>query len=288
MLDEGPAAVDKRLSPPTTDVHATVCYFSDFRLARSPTHGGPPRLREKLLLLGTMVRNFPSAACRANQSSVEALVAESRRQQQNPRVKQGLQRAVRSLCAASQAITTIEAAQALDGVGAAIAVKIIRACTTHEQGVREAQPRVVVEQDDSDEEMQLCLSPTSTTSSMEVSPVKSSRWRAVLLLDAREKRKVEMESSLLQLGVACEQRQVLNQLNHAHFKKQVVLGDMVWIVREEDSGEERVLPYCVVERKTQRDLARSIVDGRYVEQRRRLQALGLTGCYLVEGNLSDQ
>lgn len=41
---------------------------------------------------------------------------------------------------------------------------------------------------------------------------------------------------------------------------------------------------CVVERKTVNDLASSIVDGRYEEQKCRLQDCGVANCvYLVEG-----
>lgn len=41
---------------------------------------------------------------------------------------------------------------------------------------------------------------------------------------------------------------------------------------------------CVVERKTVNDLASSIVDGRYEEQKHRLKGCGVKNCvYLVEG-----
>ena len=46
------------------------------------------------------------------------------------------------------------------------------------------------------------------------------------------------------------------------------LGDVLWIAKYPD-GRELVLGY-VVERKTLKDLASSIVDGRYKEQKYRL------------------
>lgn len=44
------------------------------------------------------------------------------------------------------------------------------------------------------------------------------------------------------------------------------VGDFLWIAKDKFSNEELVLPY-VVERKRMDDLARSIIDGRYAEQK---------------------
>ncbi|CAN0080043.1 unnamed protein product, partial [Hapterophycus canaliculatus] len=84
------------------------------------------------------------------------------------------------------------------------------------------------------------------------------------------------QSSLLQKGVRCETRQL-------------PLGDMLWIARRTDDPTSEVLLGYIVERKTASDLASSIIDGRYDEQKRRLKLSGLRRrIYLVEGNLSHQ
>jgi crossover junction endonuclease MUS81 len=71
------------------------------------------------------------------------------------------------------------------------------------------------------------------------------------------------------------------------------VGDFVWVCREKANtaqnrnrltisrSAELVLPY-VVERKRSDDLAGSIKDGRFHEQKFRLQQTGLTTIYLIE------
>ncbi|CAM9335655.1 unnamed protein product, partial [Discosporangium mesarthrocarpum] len=101
-------------------------------------------------------------------------------------------------------------------------------------------------------------------------------WEAVLLLDNREYNCMSVQSALLQKGVACETRQL-------------PLGDMIWVARRKDAQAPEVLLGYIVERKTASDLASSIVDGRYTEQKRRLRLSGLERLiYLVEGSLSHQ
>ncbi|CAM9424939.1 unnamed protein product, partial [Scytosiphon promiscuus] len=104
----------------------------------------------------------------------------------------------------------------------------------------------------------------------------SGHWEAWLIVDNREHEFMSMQSSLLQKGVRCETRQL-------------PLGDMLWIARREDDPTSEVLLGYIVERKTASDLASSIVDGRYDEQKRRLKLSGLRRrIYLVEGNLTHQ
>ncbi|CAM9328386.1 unnamed protein product, partial [Laminaria digitata] len=104
----------------------------------------------------------------------------------------------------------------------------------------------------------------------------SGRWKAMLIVDNREHEFMSMQSALLQKGVPCETRQL-------------PLGDMLWVARREDDPASEVLLGYIVERKTASDLASSIVDGRYDEQKRRLKLSGLRRrIYLVEGNLSHQ
>lgn len=67
------------------------------------------------------------------------------------------------------------------------------------------------------------------------------------------------------------------------------VGDFLWIAKNQ-SGHELVLPY-IVERKRKDDLASSIKDGRYYEQKYRLKNCGLKNIiYLIEsiGNGNEQ
>lgn len=60
------------------------------------------------------------------------------------------------------------------------------------------------------------------------------------------------------------------------------LGDMLWIAKDEDSGNEVVLDY-LVERKTMADLVGSIKDGRFKEQKFRQRNSGIRNIiYLIE------
>ena len=81
-------------------------------------------------------------------------------------------------------------------------------------------------------------------------------FKIVLLIDTREKR-TATDREFLQQGfkrneVAAETRCL-------------AVGDFVWIARS-DSGEEVVLSH-IVERKRIDDLASSIIDGRFKEQK---------------------
>ena len=72
-----------------------------------------------------------------------------------------------------------------------------------------------------------------------------------------------------------------------HERKKLSIGDFVWIARK--GSTELVLPY-IVERKRMDDLRSSIMDGRYKEQKRRMQQSGIPNkIYLVEeiGNYKD-
>ena len=63
--------------------------------------------------------------------------------------------------------------------------------------------------------------------------------------------------------------------------RKLSIGDFVWIAKGENNIEV-VLPY-IVERKRMDDLRSSIMDGRYKEQKQRIQQCGLKNkIYLVE------
>ncbi|CAR27983.1 ZYRO0D11066p [Zygosaccharomyces rouxii] len=69
--------------------------------------------------------------------------------------------------------------------------------------------------------------------------------------------------------------------------RQLALGDIIWIAKNKKSGTEAVLN-TIIERKRLDDLALSIRDNRFMEQKSRLDK---TGCknkyYLIEETMSD-
>ena len=77
-------------------------------------------------------------------------------------------------------------------------------------------------------------------------------------------------------------------LNLVHNVKQLDLGD---IIVEDNSNENDVKELFIIERKTVRDLIASVKDGRYKEQKIRLEAMKSNGecreiLYIVEGDLN--
>ena len=111
-------------------------------------------------------------------------------------------------------------------------------------------------------------------------PVEGSEedWEVTLVLDSREVRTLQdrafLQNRLQQVGVTCDVRAI-------------ALGDMQWVLRSR-SGQEIMLS-TIVERKNMRDLAMSIVDGRFNEQQFRLvQCECQHPVYLVEGGLRSQ
>ena len=104
-------------------------------------------------------------------------------------------------------------------------------------------------------------------------------WEVVLILDSREVRSLQdrsyLENHLRQEGVTCEVRSI-------------GLGDVQWVLRNGSSGAE-VMLNTLVERKNARDLAQSILDGRFHEQQYRLLHCGAKHpVYVVEGGLRTQ
>ncbi|KAL3279187.1 hypothetical protein HHI36_016700 [Cryptolaemus montrouzieri] len=78
---------------------------------------------------------------------------------------------------------------------------------------------------------------------------------------------------------------ILCELLHLNVKyevKNLKVGDYCWICRDRTSKDELVLPY-VIERKRMDDLASSIKDGRFHEQKFRLNQCGLQNViYMIE------
>ena len=126
------------------------------------------------------------------------------------------------------------------------------------------------------------VSPVSPFSSW-VQPVRvegdEADWEVVLVLDNREVRSQQdrafLANQLHAAGLRCEVRAL-------------GLGDVQWTLRHRGTGREAMLD-VVVERKNARDLAQSILDGRFREQQFRLGRCGARHpVYLVEGGLATQ
>lgn len=74
----------------------------------------------------------------------------------------------------------------------------------------------------------------------------------------------------------------LTSLNVTFETRRLSIGDFVWIARSKIDRTELVLPY-IIERKRMDDLRSSIMDGRYKEQKQRIQRTGIPNkIYLVE------
>uniref|UniRef100_A0A182QZJ7 Crossover junction endonuclease MUS81 n=1 Tax=Anopheles farauti TaxID=69004 RepID=A0A182QZJ7_9DIPT len=101
-----------------------------------------------------------------------------------------------------------------------------------------------------------------------------SQPKAILLVDTCEtigKSKSGLDRTLQELA----------QYSVEHEVRRLSVGDFAWIVKD-DAGREFLLPY-VVERKRLDDLASSIKDGRFHEQKFRLKQCGLPNViYLIE------
>lgn len=96
----------------------------------------------------------------------------------------------------------------------------------------------------------------------------------ILLVDTQEtigKSKNTLDRTLNELGQ-----------HHVQFEvRRLSVGDFLWIIRD-NNGKEFILPY-IIERKRMDDLASSIKDGRFHEQKFRLKQCGLVNViYLIE------
>ena len=105
-----------------------------------------------------------------------------------------------------------------------------------------------------------------------------SNFDIFLFLDNREqgvtRDRHEMQNNLVNSGIRC-------------LTAALALGDMCWIARPKQGGQDIMLN-CIVERKKVSDLERSIIDGRYKEQKIRLSLCGLSRIfYLVEGDVQS-
>ncbi|KAF4517806.1 hypothetical protein B566_EDAN003011 [Ephemera danica] len=83
-----------------------------------------------------------------------------------------------------------------------------------------------------------------------------------------------------------EAKKKLEKLGVKHEFRKLSVGDFLWVASTSDGTDELVLPY-IVERKRSDDLAKSIKDKRYHEQKMRLHASGLNVIYLIEVTQSN-
>lgn len=107
----------------------------------------------------------------------------------------------------------------------------------------------------------------------------SGSFDIIFIIDNREIRAQNQRdfflNKLLQIGIKCEQRALS-------------VGDGLWIARNKVTNEEVVLNY-IIERKRLDDLASSIKDGRYTEQKVRLKRTGVENIfYLIEEVTSSE
>ncbi|KAH8289695.1 hypothetical protein KR054_009509 [Drosophila jambulina] len=99
-------------------------------------------------------------------------------------------------------------------------------------------------------------------------------FEVLLLVDTQE-------TSGKNKRVLDQTRSYLESLGAKHEVRRLTIGDFLWIAKDQE-GNELVLPY-IVERKRMDDLASSIRDGRFHEQKHRLKQSGLRHViYLVE------
>ena len=115
--------------------------------------------------------------------------------------------------------------------------------------------------------------------------------QVTLLVDSREKENIQIQQSMAASNISCE-------------IATLVLGDFLWVVKSsttnslapqnvthtansrkhEGNMDEYLVLDCIAERKTAADLASSILDGRYDEQKNRLKKCGVKSkFYIVEG-----
>ena len=75
----------------------------------------------------------------------------------------------------------------------------------------------------------------------------------------------------------------LNRSGVAYMTRRLAVGDFAWVARENTAPHREVVLDFIVERKRMDDLASSIVDGRFREQKYRLKQSGLGHIiYLIE------
>lgn len=99
-------------------------------------------------------------------------------------------------------------------------------------------------------------------------------YRIVMLVDTQE-------TSGKNKRVLDQTRSYLQSLGVEHEVRRLTVGDFLWIACDA-AGNELVLPY-IVERKRMDDLASSIRDGRFHEQKHRLGQCGIPNViYLIE------
>lgn len=238
-----------------------------------------------------------------NQEGLDRLWERYDKFSQNPESKMlyTIRKAIKSLQACQDAITTNKEAKALHGVGDALARVIVKTSkdannaernktklsslaevtnmntTTTATGMRKRkQPPPPPVAKDCKIEAPI-LSEKQKAYNKAVSDSKSlslpkDNWKVVLLVDGREHHSKRVIAKLQMSGIPSEERHL-------------PIGDMAWVAK---SGATEVMLGTIVERKEVHDLASSLFGTRYKEQRLRLQNCGLPQVFLlVEGNTKD-
>ncbi|KAL9653380.1 hypothetical protein ABK040_002016 [Willaertia magna] len=116
-----------------------------------------------------------------------------------------------------------------------------------------------------------------TTNTSNIDQTTNHNYEIVLVVDQRERYGGNERSFI---------RDTLKNRGLNAITSQLGLGDIIWVARK--GNKEHVLDF-IVERKAIDDLASSIIDGRYKEQRFRLRSTGCNNvCYLIEGEINQQ
>jgi crossover junction endonuclease MUS81 len=109
----------------------------------------------------------------------------------------------------------------------------------------------------------------------ELKCIPSGSYDILLVLDSREVRK-RSDRDFFQFELEKRGVPVLT--------KQMELGDICWVVRSKSNPNEMYILDYIIERKINDDLASSIMDSRFMEQKHRLSRCGISNLiYLVEG-----
>lgn len=103
-------------------------------------------------------------------------------------------------------------------------------------------------------------------------------WRALLLVDGRERKSEHIQAKCQMSGIPCEERHL-------------PIGDMAWLAQGTDPVTKKVVSELmlgtIIERKSVEDLKSSLFGTRYWEQRLRLQHSGIPQVlFLIEGDLN--
>lgn len=236
-----------------------------------------------------------TAKCSHNQGALDRLVEHRESKDLKDRYSMTLKRAIESLQATTDPITTYQQAKTLKYVGDHIASLICppqkrstpspassaasaTSSTNHRQNRHKAAAK---------RNLNLATIPEigkkqkiydNITKASDENWKHAKCWRVLLLIDERERESRRMASACEMSGIPCEVRTM-------------PIADMGWIAQGLDCNDSIISELVLgtlVERKTPEDLKASLFGTRYQEQRLRLKNSGVPQIlFLIEGELRD-